>query len=86
MIEISDEREFELPLLHRVYRSNCELSPQQTVYVGTDGRLYSDEDIWPRLETETWTVCCWDNETGREVVETEEGELLFLTPFARTPQ
>jgi hypothetical protein len=54
-----------------------------TDYCGSDGRGYADQEVWERLECGDWTVCCWDEETGLEVVETDEGELLFLVPTDR---
>lgn len=52
-------------------------------YWGTDGRRYTDQEVWERLEQGAWSVCCWDEETGVEVVETEAEELLFLVPVDR---
>lgn len=52
-------------------------------YRGSDGRRYADRDIWERLESAAWRVCCWDEDTGLEVVETEAEELLFLVPTGR---
>lgn len=53
-------------------------------YVGSDGRRYSEEDIWRQLEDETWGVCCWDVDTGLQAFETDEEELLFLRPIDGT--
>ncbi|WP_255150969.1 hypothetical protein [Halorarius halobius] len=52
-------------------------------YRGSDGRSYDEEDVWTRLERGEWSVCCFDPETGLEVVETADDELLFLTPDGR---
>lgn len=52
------------------------------IYRGSDGEYYTDRDIWNRLEDRVWRVCCWDVRTGMEVIETEEGDLLFLAPYA----
>lgn len=52
-------------------------------YWGSDGRRYADREMWERLEAGVWSVCCWDEETGVEVVETDAGELLFLVPVDR---
>lgn len=51
-----------------------------TVYRGSDGGTYTDEDIWERLESDVWDVFCWSDETGLEVVHTKREELLFLQP------
>lgn len=55
-----------------------------TDYWGSDGRQYADREVWERLEQGEWRVCCWDDETGVEVVETGDEELLFLMPAERT--
>ncbi|WP_255195069.1 hypothetical protein [Halorarius litoreus] len=52
-------------------------------YRGSDGRCYGDRDVWERLEQGEWSVCCWDEETGLEVVETDDNDLLFLVPKDR---
>lgn len=52
-------------------------------YWGSDGRRYADQEIWERLEGDRWQVCCWDEESGLEVVETADGDLLFLVPTER---
>lgn len=53
----------------------------RSVYAGSDGRRYTEREVWERLETEEWTVCCWDESTGQEWVITPEEELLLLTPI-----
>ena len=56
---------------------------RMTDYWGSDGHGYADQEVWERLEGGDWTVCCWDEETGLEVVETADEELLFLVPTDR---
>ncbi|MFB6125246.1 MAG: hypothetical protein ABEJ59_04740 [Halanaeroarchaeum sp.] len=51
-----------------------------TTYRGSDGRTYTDEEIWYRLETGAWRVCCWDAESGTEWVEANSATLLSLVP------
>lgn len=52
----------------------------ERVYEGSDGRYYTAVQLWEHLESETWVPCAWDPETGREWVETPDGDLLALTP------
>lgn len=54
-----------------------------TIYECSNGGYYGDRDVWKRLEAETWNVCCWDETSGTEWVETEDGELVVLTPISR---
>lgn len=56
----------------------------ETVYRCSDGRLYGDVDVWDRLESGAWTPCCWEESSGREWVETNEGELFELVPVSRS--
>lgn len=51
-----------------------------SVYEGSDGRYYTEVELWERLESETWVPFAWDPETGQEWVETPAGDLLALTP------
>jgi hypothetical protein len=55
-----------------------------SVYRCSDGHYYGDAEIWERLESGTWTPCCWDTASGTEWMETETGELLVLEPIARS--
>lgn len=52
-----------------------------TVYRGSDGRRYTDEDVWVHLENDRWNVFCWDTESGLEVMENSDGDLVFLDPI-----
>lgn len=54
-----------------------------TVYKCTDGCYYGDADVWAQFESGAWTPCCWDEETGKEWVETRQDQLLVLTPTSR---
>nr|WP_244531654.1 hypothetical protein [Halogranum amylolyticum] len=54
-----------------------------TVYRSSDGDYYGDVEIWERLESGTWTPCCWDTESGKEWMETRDGELLILEPISQ---
>lgn len=55
-----------------------------------DGNLYQDScgnywsavQLWENLEAGRWNPCCWDPESGQEWVETQDGELLALTPVS----
>ncbi|SEO68588.1 hypothetical protein SAMN04487948_104173 [Halogranum amylolyticum] len=53
------------------------------IYRCSDGKYYGDVDIWKRLESGTWTPCCWDTESGKEWMETQDGELLILEPISQ---
>ncbi|MFB6130453.1 MAG: hypothetical protein ABEJ28_06505 [Salinigranum sp.] len=50
-------------------------------YRGSDGRRYTDDDLWEKLESETWRVCCWDTERKLQVFENDRDELVFLRPL-----
>lgn len=54
------------------------------VYACSDGTYYGDVQLWNRLESGTWSPCCWDVESGQEWVTTADGDLLVLTPVSRT--
>jgi len=54
----------------------------ERVYEGSDGQYYTDEQILMKFESYEWTACMWEvDEPSRELVETEDGELLMLTPL-----
>ncbi|QSG04651.1 Uncharacterized protein HSR121_0295 [Halapricum desulfuricans] len=48
--------------------------------MGSDGDYYGEVDVWERLETGDWTPFAWDRESGVEWVETDDQQLLVLTP------
>lgn len=52
-----------------------------TIYQGSNGRYYGAVDLWDRFEQDTWSPVCWDEESGTEWVETEQGDLLVLEPL-----
>ncbi|MCU4719089.1 hypothetical protein [Halapricum hydrolyticum] len=56
------------------------MSRTRAVYVGSDGNYYGEADIWERFETGCWAPFAWDSESGEEWVETDEQQLLVLTP------
>jgi hypothetical protein len=51
------------------------------MYVGSDGEEYGPTDLVERFEAGEWRNCLRDAEDGRQLVETDEGELLLLVPF-----
>ncbi|QCC50021.1 hypothetical protein [Halapricum salinum] len=53
------------------------------LYRGNDGEYYGGVDIWERFESNSWTPFAWDPERGTEWVETDDQELLELTPVVR---
>ena len=54
-----------------------------TVFQTSEGVYIGDAEVWERFESGEWTTCCWDTETGREWVETQEGDLLLLIPVSQ---
>ena len=53
------------------------------IYQGSDGRFHGEADLWEAFEAGTWTPCCWDENTGKEWIETDDGTLLLLIPIPR---
>lgn len=49
-------------------------------YRASNGKYYSDKEVWEHLENEEWSICCWDEETGKEWVITEDDRLVCLIP------
>ena len=54
-----------------------------TVYRCSDGRYYGDVDVWKQFESGDWTPSRWDEDTGREWVQTGDGELHTIAPVSR---
>ena len=54
---------------------------ERSVYEGSGGHHYTEREVWERLESGEWTVCCWDDSTGQEWVIMPEEERLALTPI-----
>lgn len=52
----------------------------ETIYLGADGTTYTETELWNRYESGTWRFCMGDADTGRELVETDTGDLLMLSP------
>ncbi|WP_435332596.1 hypothetical protein [Haloarchaeobius sp. TZWWS8] len=50
------------------------------VFVGSDGNYYTASEVVEHIEADEWTPQLWDEETGRELVETQQGEVLLLIP------
>lgn len=53
----------------------------KTVYLGSDGRCYTEDEVWQRYESGAWEFCVGEEMTGQEIVRTDDGELLLLTPL-----
>lgn len=53
------------------------------LYQDSYGDYWSAVQLWEQLEAGHWNPCCWDPESGQEWVETEDGELLTLTPVSQ---
>ncbi len=52
------------------------------VYQGSNGRYYTDLEVWERLEAEEWTPLAWDSASGDEWMSTPAGDVLHLKPIA----
>ena len=52
-------------------------------YRCSNGVLYSDAEIWERLDAGDWRPVCWDDETGEEWMESADGRILYLDPVDR---
>lgn len=51
------------------------------MYQASNGRYYSEYELWEHYESGEWEYCTGESTTGQEVVQTERGELLLLTPI-----
>lgn len=51
------------------------------MYHGSDGEYYSAVELHRQYESGRWKFCMGDSDDGREVVQTETGDLLTLTPL-----
>ena len=51
------------------------------MYHGSDGEYYSAVELHRQYDSGRWKFCMRDSNDGREVVQTETGELLTLTPL-----
>ena len=51
------------------------------MYHGSDGEYYSATELHRQYESGRWKFCMGDSNDGREVVQTETGDLLTLTPL-----
>ena len=51
------------------------------MYHGSDGEYYSTTELHRQYDSGRWKFCMGDSNDGREVVQTETGELLTLTPL-----
>lgn len=54
-----------------------------TVYQSSEGEYFGDAEVWERFESGMWVPCCWNAETGKEWVKTQDGDLLLLIPISR---
>ena len=52
-----------------------------TIYQASDGRYYSETELWQQYESGEWAFCAGEASTGQEVVRTDRGALLLLTPI-----
>jgi hypothetical protein len=54
----------------------------ETFYRSSNGRYYRDSEIWSQFESGQWLPYCWDAETGAEWIQTDDGEIIELTPIS----
>ncbi|WP_254764839.1 hypothetical protein [Natrinema marinum] len=54
--------------------------PFETLYVGSDGRYYTDWQVRERHRTGEWRLCVRQRRPDRRLVETGDGALVLLTP------
>ncbi|WP_439026266.1 hypothetical protein [Haloarchaeobius sp. DT45] len=54
-----------------------------SVYVASNGRYYTASEVVEHIENGRWTPCLWEEDTGRELVETSREDLLLLVPTDR---
>lgn len=57
------------------------MTGSNTIYRSDDGRYYSTVELWRHFESGEWDPLGWDEETEKEWVETEDGEIIELTPI-----
>lgn len=53
----------------------------ESMYVGSDGRYYTQRDKERNFETGWWSFCLYDAETGVEVVVDQYDVMLRLEPL-----
>lgn len=75
-----------IPLKYHVLKTQTEVrgfsnSSMVEMYHGSDGEYYSADELHRQYESERWKFCMGDTGDGREVVQTETGDLLTLTPL-----
>jgi hypothetical protein len=54
----------------------------ETIYRSSAGEFVTGTQVWERSESGEWTPCCWDDESGKEWVETDAERMLCLTPVS----
>ena len=57
-----------------------------TVYVGSDGQCYTEDEVLERYESGGWEFCAAESESGQEIVRTESGDVVLLTPLGAEGQ
>jgi len=58
------------------------MSDDNTLYECSNGEYYGNADIWERLEAGQWTPVDWDDDSGTEWVENQDGDVLRLDPVS----
>lgn len=54
-----------------------------TVFVASDGNVYTPSEVVERLRSGAWRAGLSDATDGRELVETDDGSVLLLVPYRR---
>ena len=49
-------------------------------FVGSDGNYYTAAEVTRRLADDDWRFCMRETTSGKELFETDRGELLLLVP------
>jgi hypothetical protein len=57
------------------------MTSSDTIYRSDSGRYYSTVELWRHFESGEWAPFKWDEATEKEWVETDDGEILELTPI-----
>jgi hypothetical protein len=58
------------------------MSNDNHLYECSDGNYYGNAEVWNRLEAGQWTPVDWDDESGTEWVENQDGDVLRLDPVS----
>lgn len=60
-------------------------APIERLYEGSNGRYYTGWQVGRRLRTDRWKLCIRQRNPDRQLVETDDGGLVLLTPTDDLP-